>query len=535
VSTEPPDSDDFVWDLENAPDLDVEIELELARLAAECGVDQPSRVRLTPELEEIEGKIADVEVRRNIHGDGIEPFMFGRFEAITTLRGGMGLVIKARDPQLEREVAIKLWMRSGPEAQEALVAEAKTLAKLQHPNVVTVYEPGFLNGRVYFVMEWIDGVDGHDWMAEPRSWREVRDVYVAAGTGLAAAHDAGIQHRDFKPSNILIGNDGRVVVCDFGVADSRHTTADLDEPDMIVGTPRFMAPERLRGKRGDARSDQFSFCVAMWRALYQQRPFAGDTGEELLGSIERGEIQETAGSDVPRWLSDAVRKGLSDDPDRRYRDMHELLNALRGDPLGGATGPGEPTADDVRGVGPVGRVLHKPAAGSRRAFLVAMTLTCVAALGGVQYGRAISPSEPTVEHPDLEPAPAPTLPCALSDSADTEADVDPVVLEVCRSIRIDHFDAADMLWERERVGRMNEARNGGRPITTLGADTLIIARTFIDRAEELEQVEPSKARVAASRARVWARLAATELGDLQDPSAQDVTDRAQRVAANTER
>src|SRR5690606_39881474 len=112
--------------------------------------------------------------------------------------------------------------------------------------------------------------DGQEWMDEPQAWREVRDKFVFAGDGLAAAHEVGIQHRDFKPSNMLIGSDGRVLVADFGIADSLDVVEGDDEPDQayIVGTISYMAPERLRGERGDARSDQFSFCVTLWRGLY---------------------------------------------------------------------------------------------------------------------------------------------------------------------------------------------------------------------------------------------------------------------------
>jgi serine/threonine protein kinase len=363
MSTDPPDDDDRALDLPDGLDLNnllpPELQAEHDRLLAELEAEVPAPVRLDPDLEELEHKIGDVRFLRKMGIENVKPYMFGRFEAITTMRGGIGLVIKARDPQLEREVAIKLGMRSGPEAQAALLTEARTLAKFKHPNVVTVHEPGIWNDRVYFVMEWIEGVDGHDWMDEPRWWREVRDVYLAAGTGLAAAHDAGIQHRDFKPSNILIGNDGRVVVADFGVADSLPSSPDRDEFGKAAGTASYMAPERLRGKQGDARSDQFSFCVSIWRALYRQRPYAGETSEQVLGSIERGEIRESPGVRVPAWLSAVVRKGLADDPDQRYSNMHELLKALRDEPSTSDATDDELDDDD----GPLevdGRVLHTP-------------------------------------------------------------------------------------------------------------------------------------------------------------------------------
>jgi serine/threonine protein kinase len=364
MSADPPNDDDDDDDDWGVDDIDLDsllppdLQAEHDRLLAELEAEVPAPVPLEPDLEKLEHKIANVRILRKMGIERVKPYMFGRFEAITTVRGGIGLVIKAHDPQLDREVAIKLGMRSGPEAQAALLIEARTLAKFKHPNVVTVYEPGIWNDRLYFVMEWIEGVDGHDWMDEPRSWREVREVYLAAGTGLAAAHDAGIQHRDFKPSNILIGKDGRVVVADFGVADSLPSSPERDESGKAAGTAGYMAPERLRGKRGDARSDQFSFCVAMWRALYRQRPYAGETSEEVLESIERGEIRESPGVRVPQWVSAVVRKGLADDPDQRYSNMHELLKALREEPPASNTTDDED--DDAAPIEVDGRVLHTP-------------------------------------------------------------------------------------------------------------------------------------------------------------------------------
>jgi tRNA A-37 threonylcarbamoyl transferase component Bud32 len=325
-------------DIEIDDHLPPELQEEFDRLVAARAAKHPPRERLTPELEQLEADIGMARGLRELHGDDMPLYQLGRFEALSSVRGGMGLVIKARDPQLDRHVAIKLWLRSGPEWQAALLAEAKLLAKLEHPNVVRVYQPGlWQDGHVYFVMEWIEGVDGHDWLEQPRSWPQVLRVFIAAATGLAAAHEAGIQHRDFKPSNILIGNDGRVVIADFGVADS---LCDSSERDGLAnswgnnpGTPAYMAPERLRGERGDARSDQFSFCATLWRGLYGQRPFAGERREQLLGEIERGELREDPRADVPLWLNEVVRKGLAVDPDERFRDMRELIAALQAEPV----------------------------------------------------------------------------------------------------------------------------------------------------------------------------------------------------------
>lgn len=313
--------------------LPAELQQEFEQLLADNASRAAPLERLTPELEQLEADIGMARGLRKLHGDEVPLYRFGRFEVLSSVRGGMGLVLEARDPQLERLVAIKLWLRSGPEWQAALLAEAKLLAKLEHANVVRVYEPGiWKDAHVYFVMEWIEGVDGHDWLERPRSWREALPVFIAAAKGLAAAHEAGIHHRDFKPSNVLIGDDGRVVIADFGVAESLCPSSDRDELGKAPGTPAYMAPERLRGRRGDARSDQFSFCATLWRALYGQRPFVGETREELAGAIERGELQEDASAGVPAWLIEVVRKGLAVDPEERFPDMRALIAALHDDP-----------------------------------------------------------------------------------------------------------------------------------------------------------------------------------------------------------
>jgi len=303
------------------------------------GVVPPANI--SEEMLALFWKITDAGVLRQLiqrlgYTDPPTPFMFGRFVTLGTVTGGMGLVIEAYDPELERMVAIKLWLDASDEAQAALLVEARLLAHFSHPNVVTIYETGRWRERVFFVMEWVEGMDGHQWLKEPRSWREVLDVFLAAGEGLAAAHAANIQHRDFKPGNILIGNDGKVVVADFGVADSIGAIdAAADDPlSKVVGTRCYVAPERLRWERGDARSDQYSFCVALWQALHGRRPYAGGSRSDVLESIERGEIRTGPQThQVPPLLSRVIRKGLADDPDQRYASMRELLAALRDVPL----------------------------------------------------------------------------------------------------------------------------------------------------------------------------------------------------------
>ena len=364
-------------EFERDPELRREYELDLL-----IRMRSPDPSTLPDDLRKLFRRATRVQLLRDA-GMPEPPCMFDRFEGLDAKIGGMGLVIKARDPELDRKVAIKLWKNSGPAANAALLTEAQILAKLSHTNVVAIYETGRWNTRVYFVMEWIEGQDGHDWMQERfdwysmrefaetkdhlkgfLDWREIQRIFVAAGNGLAAAHDAGIQHRDFKPANMLIGDDGRVCVADFGVADSlRIAEPDGNQGELQVGTPTYMAPERLRGQEGDARADQFSFCVALWKMLHGQRPFAGETAGDLLESIESEAIRGgMMARDVPQWFKRVVRRGLADDPEQRYPDMHALVKALLDEPRSGDTVDGS-GGIAVRN-GAAGRLLHAPETGA---------------------------------------------------------------------------------------------------------------------------------------------------------------------------
>jgi tetratricopeptide (TPR) repeat protein len=259
--------------------------------------------------------------------------------------GGMGVVYAAFDPELDRKVALKLLhgpetLGGSPETQRRwLLAEAQALARLSHPNVVTVYEARVLGDQLFLALEFADGGTLETWLRErPRSWREVLSVFLAAGEGLLAAHEAGIVHRDFKPSNVLIRRDGRVQVTDFGLARLTERTEELitgsealgaQEPAMttwrgsVKGTPAYMAPEQWERGRVDARTDQFSFCVALYEALYGQRPPTAGTGPIPLPRVRR----------VPAHVRRVLQRGLSRAPEERFPSMRELMAALARDPL----------------------------------------------------------------------------------------------------------------------------------------------------------------------------------------------------------
>jgi len=264
--------------------------------------------------------------------------------------GGMGVVYAARDPELDRVVAVKVLRGDGgPGMQERLRREAKAMAQVAHPNVVAVYDVGAIGERIFIAMEYIDGVTLTRWLTTPRPQHEILDAYRDAGRGLAIAHAAGIVHRDFKPENVLVGKDGRVRVVDFGLArtsgtepasmfrsagttpisaDAPTEVADLTQTGAMVGTPYYMAPELYDGAAGDARSDQFSLCVALFTSLYGQRPFDGDTIETLAANLRAGRINEPASSRVPRRIRTAIRRGLSVDPAARFASIDELLVEL---------------------------------------------------------------------------------------------------------------------------------------------------------------------------------------------------------------
>ncbi len=266
---------------------------------------------------------------------------YGRFQIIGALgAGGMGMVLAAYDPDLDREIAIKVLHpdtaveAGGPSATERLGREARAMARLAHPNVVTVYEVGAIAGRTFVAMELVEGKTLRQWISEPRTWRAVVAMFVAAGRGLAAAHDAGLVHRDFKPDNVLIGADGRPRVTDFGlVSDEPDVDADADPSSTdtrLAGTPPYMAPERWHRRDVGPRSDQFAFCVALWEALHGARPFAGDDLPALRRAITTGAITEPRGRRrVPRWLDAAIRRGLAVDEAARWPELTALLDRLQ--------------------------------------------------------------------------------------------------------------------------------------------------------------------------------------------------------------
>ena len=309
-----------------APDLRT---LHLAHLD-ECDVCRRTTARLTDEEPATDA-----------------PATIGRYELREPIgAGAMGIVFAAYDPDLDRQIAIKLLRREHGEhggdsqtGEPRLVREARALAKLAHPNVIAAYEVGRHDGDVYLAMELVDGGTLTSWLvAKQRSRREIVAAFVQAGEGLAAAHAAGIVHRDFKPDNVLVGTDGRIRVTDFGLASGGLTLGrsvpfdaggvSLTRTGMLAGTPAYMAPEQLVGGAASERSDQFAWAVGLWTALFGVRPYAGDTVAALADAARAGTQQVVRGRDVPRGLRTALVRALAADPAARWPDMRAALEVV---------------------------------------------------------------------------------------------------------------------------------------------------------------------------------------------------------------
>jgi eukaryotic-like serine/threonine-protein kinase len=275
--------------------------------------------------------------------------------------GGMGVVVRAYDPKLRREVALKV-MRSRRglerrEAQERMLREAQALARLSHPNVVAVYDAELTDRGVCIAMEYVEGETLRAWREKmARTWSEVLGVVLPAARGLAAAHAAGIVHRDVKPDNVLVGRDGRVRLTDFGLARERggpvslsgsNVVVDVEREDghgelsssegareseltrlgTVLGTPPYMAPEQHTGELTDARSDQYSLCVMLWEGLHARRPFEGPNAHVLAEAKMYGPPKRPATA-VPEWAHRIVARGLAVEPDERWQSVDALVDAL---------------------------------------------------------------------------------------------------------------------------------------------------------------------------------------------------------------
>lgn len=303
----------------------------------------------------------DASVSRESSGEGMHGYgharagailtkgaQMGRYVILRTLGiGAMGTVYHCYDPELDRKVALKL-LRGGTSfaRRRALLREAQAMAKLTHPNVVTVYDVGEHDGQVYVAMELVEGTTLRRWLGErPRNWRDVLETFVMAGRGLRAAHARGLIHRDFKPDNVMVSPDGQVRVMDFGLArggaDSDHEDEDEDIRTIsgslmteatvgrIAGTPAYMAPEQAVASDLSPSVDQFAFCVSLWEGVAGQRPFDGHCCGERFTNVVEGRVTPIPASvRMPGWLKRVLLRGLQPTTTDRWASMEELLTAL---------------------------------------------------------------------------------------------------------------------------------------------------------------------------------------------------------------
>jgi tetratricopeptide (TPR) repeat protein len=314
---------------------------------------------MRPNVDVVEDRRLKDTVKSRLFGSRSEKLRIGRFVVLKRIgEGGMGVVYAAYDPELDRKVAIKLLLPEAAadggddQAKARLMREAQALARLSHPNVVQIYEVGPYGSEVYVAMEFVEGGTLLEWLRgpEPRTWQQVVATFVQAGRGLAAAHEKKLVHRDFKPGNVLVGEDGQVRVLDFGLArrvrgprsggtesDARSSGSNLNltitQEGSRLGTPAYMAPEQHLGGEIDARTDQFAFCVALYEALYGARPFEGRNVTELALNVTQGKLRKLPrGSSVPEWVRRVVVRGLAVDPSERWPSMSALLDELDRDP-----------------------------------------------------------------------------------------------------------------------------------------------------------------------------------------------------------
>jgi predicted ATPase len=268
----------------------------------------------------------------------------------------MGEVYAAHDSELDRKVALKLLRPDSSQTDPAvlrmrLMREAQAMARLSHPNVVSIYDVGTFKDHVFIAMEYVAGQTLRHWLRETaRPWREVVSIFIEAGRGLAAAHAAQVLHRDFKPENVLVANDGRVRVLDFGLARANERepsneneielaaltvskakilAMELSRSGAMVGTPAYMAPEQLLCQALDPRADQFSFCVSLYEALYGERPFAGENVSILMGEVIGGKVKTPRQRRrIPSDIRKALLRGLKPNPHARHSSMDALLTDL---------------------------------------------------------------------------------------------------------------------------------------------------------------------------------------------------------------
>lgn len=342
----------------------------LAKSSIDVGVNHPRQKKAKQRVAQAlfgedssdDGGEAEVDPERSTGNGELDFDHIHRYQVQSMIgAGAMGRVYRAFDPQLARTLAIKVLHPDYSDEERArarIVREAQALARLSHPNVIQVYDVGDSRAGFFIAMEWVLGKTLREHVRESPAdqWRRIFHYFLDAGEGLAAAHQAGLVHRDFKPENVIVGKSGRVRVLDFGLARPSGPLAHLDEPvegaegehkgepgdavaahrwmgltqtGALLGTPIYMAPELYRGGSADARSDQFAYCVALFDALYRQRPFEGKNVESYAEAVASGRLVSPDPGEIPLPLLAVLERGLSTEPEHRFENMRALLVELR--------------------------------------------------------------------------------------------------------------------------------------------------------------------------------------------------------------
>lgn len=258
--------------------------------------------------------------------------------------GGMGVVYLAHDPELKRLVALKLMRAQGEMQEKRFLREARSLARLRHPNVVGVHDVGVSEGRAYIAMEYVQGTTLRAWIRAKPTWERRLSVLRLAAQGLVAAHEAGLVHRDFKPDNVIVGKDDEVRVVDFGLA----RTMDEVEPAVygdsdsapsnhmeqlsltgsFSGTPGYMSPEQWGGETTNERSDQFAFCVTAYETLFGSKPFPGENVPAIYKALLKGQPPAPkVSTPTQQAVAAAIMRGLRPEQKKRHASMNSLLAA----------------------------------------------------------------------------------------------------------------------------------------------------------------------------------------------------------------
>ena len=354
----------------------------------------------------------------------------GRYTVLRMVgRGGMGTVYEAHDESLGRKVAIKV-LRADliePEQRQEhssrLLREARLLAAIYHPHVLNVYDVGVWREQVFMAVQFIEGTTLRDWLKrQSPPWRQILDIYLKVGGGLAEAHKLGLVHRDIKPGNVMMEHTGRPWLVDFGLAcaiggevrlmDSIAMEGLSDDllastvthTGTVMGTPAYMAPEQHLGQDTDERTDQFSFCAALFESLYGRRAFAGHNRQEVKDAVCAGQIRQRPEGPIPADVYNVLARGMARQPDARYPSLPMLLDALR----------------DAADTTPVWKRLGRPVVAIGALAVVGGGLYALGAsglLGQEPTPQPVSPTPVTEAKADAGPEPAAVQPVPKEEPA----------------------------------------------------------------------------------------------------------------------